>query len=102
LIESKVTHYDVKKWSDSTQLVFPPDSNCVGCFHKPVQQLRKNFEDEPEKMQWFADQEVLTKNGKKKLQWKKEMSYDNIKKIGLQTDFFFGTGTGCQAGFCTD
>jgi hypothetical protein len=102
LIESKVTHYDVKKWSDSTQLVFPPDSNCVGCFHKPVQQLRKNFEDEPEKMQWFADQEVLTKNGKKKLQWKKEMSYDKIKKIGLQTDFFFGTGTGCQAGFCTD
>ena len=33
---------------------------------------------------------------------KKEMSYKSAKKIGLQTDFFFGTGSGCQAGFCTD
>lgn len=102
LIESKVTHYQVKLWSDSTDLVFPPDSNCVGCFHKPIQQLRKNFEDEPEKMEWFSKQEVPTKNGKKRLQWKKEMTYDKVKQVGLQTDFFFGTGTGCQAGFCTD
>jgi hypothetical protein len=46
-------------------------------------------------MQWFADQE-------KKGTWKKEMSYEQIKTIGLQQDFFFGTGSGCQAGFCTD
>lgn len=46
-------------------------------------------------MQWFADQE-------KNATWKKEMSYEQIKTIGLQQDFFFGTGSGCQAGFCTD
>ena len=102
LIENKILHWDVLKWSRTTNLIFPPDSNCVGCFHKPVQQLRKNFEDEPLKMRWFAEQEKLTKNGKKKLKWKKEMSYDQIKGIGLQGDFFFGTGSGCQAGFCTD
>lgn len=102
LIENKVTHYDVKLWSDKSGLIFPPDSNCVGCFHKPIQQLRKNFEDEPDKMNWFSNQEVMTKSGKRRLQWKKEMTYDKIKKIGLQTDFFFGTGSGCQAGFCTD
>jgi len=34
--------------------------------------------------------------------FKKEMDYKTVKKIGLQTDFFFGTGSGCQAGFCTD
>lgn len=95
LIENKVMHYQVKQWADKSGIVFPDDSNCVGCFHKPVQQLRKNFEDEPLKMQWFLEQEVHAK-------WKKEMTYKQIKGIGLQQDFNFGTGSGCQAGFCTD
>jgi len=47
-------------------------------------------------MQWFAEQET---NNKK---WKNETSYFNIKKIGLQTDFLFGTGSGCDSGGCTD
>lgn len=102
LIEDKVIHPQVIKWVQNNNLIFPPDSNCVGCFHKPLQQLRKNFEDEPEKMNWFMQQEKLTKSGNKKLQWKKEASYDKIKKLGLQTDFFFGTGSGCNAGYCTD
>ena len=96
LIENGITHWDVYQWSLKSGLVFPKDSNCVGCFHKPLQQLRKNWDDEPEKMQWFANQEV----GKKK--WKKEGTYEQIKKIGLQSDFLFGTGSGCQGGFCTD
>ena len=96
LIENKITHYEVYQWALKSGLKFPADSNCVGCFHKPLQQLRKNWDDEPEKMQWFADQEV----GKKK--WKKEGKYEQFKKIGLQQDFFFGTGSGCNGGFCTD
>ena len=101
LIEDKVTHLKVKQWAESSGLIFPSDSNCVGCFHKPIQQLRKNFEDYPEKMNWFAEQEIITKKGKQ-LKWKKEMTYSQIKSVGLQTDFNFGTGSGCQAGFCTD
>lgn len=96
LIENKITHYDVKKWADSTNLIFPADSNCVGCFHKPLQQLRKNWDLETNKMQWFAEQESKTKK------WKKEGTYFQFKDIGLQMDFHFGTGSGCQAGFCTD
>lgn len=97
LIENRIGHYQVGQWANSTGLIFPPDSNCVGCFWKNPQQLRKNFDDEPLKMQWFADMEE-----KLKRKWKKEMSYDKIKTIGLQQDFYFGTGSGCQAGFCTD
>jgi 3'-phosphoadenosine 5'-phosphosulfate sulfotransferase (PAPS reductase)/FAD synthetase len=97
LIDNKITHSDVYKWSQNSGLPFPKDSNCVGCFHKPFQQLRKNWDDEPEKMRWFAEME-----DKAQAQWKKEMSYLNAKNIGLQTDFFFGTGSGCQSGFCTD
>lgn len=95
LIEDKIVHYQVKKWADKSGLIFPSDSNCVGCFHKPLQQLRKNWDDELTKMQWFANQE-------KNARWKKEMTYEQIKTIGLQQEFFFGTGSGCQAGFCTD
>jgi len=97
LIEDKVNHFQVSEWAKTTGILFPEDSNCVGCFWKPLQQLRKNWEDEPQKMRWFAEMEQLIKR-----KWKKEMSYDNVKKIGLQQDFFFGTGSGCQAGFCTD
>lgn len=96
LVTNKIIHPKVVNWANSTNLTFPTDSNCVGCFWKSINQLRKNWEDNPEKMQWFADQE----NDKKR--WKKEMSYKQILNVGLQMDFDFGEGAGCQAGFCTD
>lgn len=96
LIEDKIIHPTVIKWAEQSGIAFPIDSNCVGCFWKQVQQLRKNWDNEPKKMQWFAEQEGENKR------WKKEMNYNQIKNIGLQTDFFFGTGSGCQAGYCTD
>jgi hypothetical protein len=103
LIENKVTHLQVAQWANSTDLIFPPDSNCVGCFWKPLQQLRKNWDNEPLKMQWFADIENANFSKRTKVQrWKNEANYQQIKTIGLQQDFNFGTGSGCQAGFCTD
>jgi hypothetical protein len=103
LIEDKINHYHVVQWAKSTLLEFPQDSNCVGCFWKPLQQLRKNWENEPLKMQWFSDVEQANYSKRIKVQkWKKEANYEQIKNIGLQQDFHFGTGSGCQAGFCTD
>lgn len=97
LVDNRINHWNIKQWSDSTNLIFPPDSNCVGCFWKDPQQLRKNWDDEPNKMQWFSDMET-----KMKRKFKKEISFKNIRNLGLQTDFFFGTGSGCSAGGCTD
>jgi hypothetical protein len=96
LIEDKIIHPRVVKWASQSGLAFPSDSNCVGCFHKPLQQLRKNWDDNPKKMQWFSDQETQTKK------WKKEMNYDYIKNLPLQSEFDFGTGAGCSSGFCTN
>lgn len=96
LVDDKIEHYQIYKWSLSSGIDFPNDSNCVGCFHKQVQQLRKNWDDEPVKMQWFADQET----GRKK--FKKEMNFNQIKTIGLQQDFIFGSGSSCNSGGCTD
>lgn len=96
LIENKVIHPKVVSWAVNSGIDFPSDSNCVGCFHKPLQQLRKNWQDNEAKMQWFADQE----NDKKR--WKKEMRYESIKRLMLQSEFAFGTNAGCNAGYCTD
>lgn len=96
LILNKIIHPKVIEWANKTNIKFPKDSNCVGCFHKPLQQLRKNWDDNKEKMQWFANQETQNKR------WKKEMTYKDILKIGLQSEFNFGVGAGCNAGFCTD
>lgn len=95
LIEDKILHYKVKQWADNSGIIFPSDSNCVGCFWKPHQQLRKNWDDNTDKMQWFANQEGTRR-------WKLETTYERIKKHPIQADFDFGSGAGCQAGYCTD
>ena len=97
LVDNKISYHHIYLWSLQSGLEFPADSNCVGCFHKPPMQLRKNWDDEPLKMQWFSEQEEKTKR-----RWKKGTNYNNIKKIGLQKDFFFGVGSGCNSGGCTD
>ena len=83
LIEDKILHYKVKEWADDSGIIFPNDSNCVGCFWKPHQQLRKNWDENTNKMQWFANQEVTRR-------WKLETTYERIKKHPIQSDFDFG------------
>lgn len=97
LIYDKKFRSDILKFWNDYNIIFPEDSNCVGCFWKDVQQLRKNWDDNPEIMQWFSNQEKITSHW-----FKNHIKYEQIKNIGLQQDFFFGTGSGCQAGFCTD
>lgn len=97
LVDNKIMYPNIVKWANSTNLEFPNDSNCVGCFWKPVPQLRLNFEDEPLKMKWFKEQE-----NKIKRRFKKEIKYSTIEKTGLQLDFFYGVGAGCKAGECTN
>jgi len=103
LIDDRIGHYTVSDWAKTSGINFPLDSNCVGCFWKETQQLRKNYDDNPEKMNWFNEKEKerLSPNHANHY-WKSGISYEQIKTIGLQTDFFFGTGAGCQAGYCTD
>lgn len=97
LIDNKIGHHTVVQWAEtSSGIAFPTDSNCVGCFWKPDQQLRKNFDTNPKKMEWFKNSETPTKR------WKSDTTYSEIQTQGIQQDFFFGTGTGCEAGYCTD
>lgn len=97
LIENKIIHPTIIKWANESGLMFPGDSNCVGCFHKPLQQLRKNFDDQSLKMNWFSEIEKTSKST-----WKQDGTYYEFSKLPLQMDFNFGVGSGCNGGFCTD
>lgn len=97
LIEDKISHYQVQEYWKNKGIVFPQDSNCQNCFWKDPQQLRKNYDVNPNIMKWAAVMESVIGNT-----FKSEMSFLQIRRIGLQQEFNFGTGSGCQAGGCTD
>ena len=97
LINNHISHPTIYKYWENKNLIFPEDSNCVGCFWKDVQQLRKNYDTNNAKMEWFNNAEK-----KSNYNWKSEINYEQIKKVGKQLDFNYGGGSGCQGGFCTD
>jgi hypothetical protein len=97
LINNHISHPTIYKYWENKNLIFPEDSNCVGCFWKSVQQLRKNYDTNNAKMEWFNNAEK-----KSNYNWKSKINYEQIKKVGKQLDFIYGGGSGCQAGFCTD
>lgn len=96
LIENKVDHYQIQTYWADKNIVFPEDSNCQNCFWKPYQQLRKNFDTNAPIMWWAKIMEDMNNHTFK------EKGLDFVANMPLQLDFNFGTGSGCQAGFCTD
>jgi hypothetical protein len=97
LVNHKITHKHIVDFWKGFDIEFPKDSNCQNCFWKDPQQLRKNFDSNPEIMYWSAIQEDLYG-----YTFKENASMLGISQLGLQLDFNFGIGSGCQAGFCTD
>tara|TARA_R110002153_G_C13217681_1_gene488515 strand:+ start:178 stop:1017 length:840 start_codon:yes stop_codon:yes gene_type:complete len=97
LIDDKILHYAIYLWSLKSGLKFPEDSNCQMCFNKQPQQLRKNFDDAPNVMNWAKSKETKTKR-----RFTDAFKMNEIERIGLQTDFVFGTGSGCSSGGCSD
>lgn len=97
LIENKVFHHQIIDFWKRKSIVFPEDSNCLNCFWKQPEQLRKNFDTDNAIMQWSKIQEDLQGNT-----FKEKLSFHQIEKRSIQLEFIYGTGSGCQAGFCTD
>lgn len=96
LIDDLVFHPQVQRFWESKNITFPPDSNCQMCFWKNPQQLKQNFSDSPNVMEWAKGLE------KEIMRTFKDVSLSDIERIPIQYDFAFGGGSGCQAGFCTD
>lgn len=97
LIDNKITHYHIHNYWQGKGIDFPVDSNCLNCFWKAKEQLRKNFDTSEPIMYWAAIMEDLQGNT-----FKDKLTLRQIRKLPIQLDFMYGTGSGCQAGFCTD
>lgn len=61
LRENGINNLMIKSYfAKHPEYVFPEESNCVGCFNKSEPVLQKQFDYEPEKMNWFNEMEQAT------------------------------------------
>lgn len=97
LVDAMIDHYQIKTFWDDKDILFPDDSNCLNCFWKDPQQLRKNFNTDEAIMRWASVMEWM-----RGYTFKEKLSLKQIAELPIQLDFFYGTGAGCQAGFCTN
>ena len=100
LIENPTYKDQIVKYWKGKPVTFAPLNNCVGCFHRNPLLLRKMFDQHPNKMNWFAQQErIKNKNGSRG-QWRKEMTYDEIAQHNLQHEINFDDFGDCDSGHC--
>ncbi len=81
-------------WKDKT-VKFASLNNCVGCFHRNEILLKKMWETNKNKMQWFEKQEQKGKGT-----WKEDVNYKQIKEWKLQTELSFNDFSDCDSGYC--
>lgn len=99
LIDNKVYHKEILDfWKSQPQFDFPRDSNCRGCHHKPPQLIKKNWEETPEVLEWFAMQE---EKGKYNTWHDDMMPYRDKFKMNF-TEELFNDYQMCNSGGCTD
>lgn len=98
LIEERINQFDVIRYWRDKHLVFPPQSNCAGCFHKDEIAIHLQWEDAPAQIQWFADQEKLGKG----TWFDNGLKYERIKDLHFTVPIDFeNAGVSCSGG-CTD
>jgi hypothetical protein len=96
LIDNPTFKDQIESFWKNKPVRFAYMNNCVGCFHRNEILLKKMFELQPNKMQWFLEQE----NQKQNATFKKNISYEKIKNHKLQTELFEDDFNECDSGYC--
>lgn len=96
LIENPTYKDEIEQYWGFRPVQFAPLNNCVGCFHRNPLLLRKMFEEHPNKMNWFEQQE----KGRLKGYWRSDTSYEKIKNHSLQQELSFDDFSECDSGYC--
>lgn len=96
LIENPTFKDQIESYWKDKPVRFAWMNNCVGCFHRNEILLKKCFELQPTKMQWFLEQENKEYNST----FKKNISYEKIKNHKLQTELFQDDFNECDSGYC--
>lgn len=102
LIRDGVFKWEIENYWEGKPVRFARMNNCAGCFHRNQILLRKQWDMQPEKMEWFANQERRDKKGT----WLNGPSYDEIKNRHLQleldvfAEIFAADIESCESGYC--
>lgn len=97
LIDDNIRKDKIEEFWKNKPIRFAYMNNCVGCFHRNEMLLKKMFDKNTNKMQWFADQEI-GRNGKGT--WKTGITYEKIKKHKMQFELFDDDFNDCDSGYC--
>ncbi|GAG24729.1 unnamed protein product, partial [marine sediment metagenome] len=84
-------------WKNNKQVRFEKGyyNNCVGCFNRGAMFLNKMAQEHGNKLQWFKDQEIKTKNT-----FRKEFNYTQIMNHKPQIEIDFEDFSSCDSGYC--
>lgn len=94
LIDDRIFKDKIESFWVGKPVRFAYMNNCVGCFHRNEILLKHMSDKEPTKFNWFAKQET------DKARFKKEISYEAIKRHRLQFDLFDDDFNECDSGYC--
>ena len=95
LINDNVYKDKIEKYWLDKPVRFAYMNNCVGCWWRSELLLKKMYEKNPNKMDWFAEQE-----NKSKGTFKTGITYEQIKKHKLQMELFDDDFNECDSGYC--
>jgi len=94
LITDNIYKDNVEEFWRGKPVRFAYMNNCIGCFHRNEVLLKHMSEKHPNKFQWFIDAE------EKKANFKKGITYQQIKNSLKQTELFDTDFNECDSGYC--
>lgn len=98
LIKDGIFKDKIEEFWKNKSVRFAYMNNCVGCFHRNEILLKHMSEKNPNKFQWFCDQE--NKGGYGSRTFKNGMTYDKIKNWKTQLELFDDDFNDCDSGYC--
>jgi len=100
LINDNIYKDKIEKYWKDKAVRFAYMNNCVGCMHRTPVLLKHMDNKEPNKIQWFINQEEKAMKSYKNNQWKKDITYQQIRNSLTQIKLFDDDFTDCDSGYC--
>jgi hypothetical protein len=100
LINDNIYKDKIEKYWKDKPVRFAYMNNCVGCMHRSPVLLKHMDNKEPNKIQWFINQEEKAMKSYKNNQWKKDITYQQIRNSLTQIKLFDDDFTDCDTGYC--
>jgi hypothetical protein len=94
LIQDGIFKDKIEEYWRGKPVRFAYMNNCVGCFHRNEVLLKHMSDKEPNKFNWFVNQE------EDKVRFKKDTSYQKIKDYKSQFQMFDDDFNECDSGYC--